>query len=144
MSYPVFQNEMLGLMLGQQLNHIYSCLLWWYVLFPQETLVAANQLKTPSRVLHSIQFLQMERTEKRFVAGVTQQKQSFFLFSVTLAGDTIFSSIVKKADFLQLCARRSGNVNLYHFSRKHAFTPAFEDNPDHKVKCDLCTFVMNP
>lgn len=64
------------------------------------------------------------------------------LFSITLVGDTIFSSIVKKADFLHLCAR-SENANLYHFSRKYAFIPASKDNPDHKVKHDLCTFLIN-
>lgn len=114
------------------------------MLFLQETSVAANQLKTPSRLYYTP--LNSYRW-KELREGLWQQspnKSNFpFLFSITLFDDTIFFSIVKRADFLQLCARRFENVNLYAFSRKHAFTPASKDNPDHKVKCGLCTFLIN-
>lgn len=114
------------------------------MLFLQEISVAANQLKTPSR-LYYIPFNCYRWKELR--EGLWQQSPNksnlLFLFSITLAGDTIFSSVVKKANFLLLCARRSENVNLYNFSRKYVFTPASKDNQGHKIKCDLCTLLIN-
>lgn len=107
------------------------------MLFLQEISVAANQLKTPR--LYYIPFNSYRWKELR--EGLWQQSPNksnlLFLFSITLVGDTIFSSVVKKADFLQLCTRR------FNFSRKYVFTPVSKDNPDHKVKCDLCTFLIN-